>query len=128
MIESRLDPGRGPVVTVLVQRGTLHAGDALVAGAHWGRVRAMHDFLGQRVEAGAAPASRSRSSASTACPDAGETVRVVESDREARQLAGDRANRLKTEALARRRRRRGQPRGRLRAGAARARRSTSTSS
>ena len=54
MIESRLDPGRGPVATVLVLRGTLRMGDALVAGAHWGRVRAMHDFLGNRVEAGGA--------------------------------------------------------------------------
>src|SRR5437773_7427325 len=50
VVESKLDPGRGPVATVLVQRGTLHMGDALVAGAHWGRVRAMHDFLGNRSE------------------------------------------------------------------------------
>ena len=66
VIESRLDPGRGPVATVLVQRGTLNAGDALVAGAHWGRVRAMHDFIGQ-TSTRRGPASRSRSSASTAC-------------------------------------------------------------
>src|SRR2546423_2311348 len=46
VIESRLDPGRGPVVSILVERGTLHVGDALVAGAHWGRVRAMHDHRG----------------------------------------------------------------------------------
>src|SRR3954462_529187 len=46
VIESRLDPGRGPVVTILIQRGTLNVGDALVAGAHWGRVRAMHDYRG----------------------------------------------------------------------------------
>ena len=44
VIESKLDPGRGPVVSVLIQRGTLRVGDALVAGAHFGRVRAMHDF------------------------------------------------------------------------------------
>ena len=49
VIESRLDPGRGPVVTLLVQRGTLHVGDALVAGSTWGRVRAMHDYRGERV-------------------------------------------------------------------------------
>src|SRR4051794_17927597 len=50
VIESRLDPGRGPVVTVLVQRGTLKVTDALVAGAHWGRVRAMHDYRGQKMK------------------------------------------------------------------------------
>ena len=50
VIESKLDPGRGPVVTVLIQRGTLRVGDALVAGAHFGRVRAMHDFNGAKMK------------------------------------------------------------------------------
>src|SRR5439155_16758044 len=50
VIESKLDPGRGPVVTVLIQRGTLHVGDAVVAGSHWGRVRAMSDFKGERMK------------------------------------------------------------------------------
>ena len=54
VIESKLDPGRGPVVTILIGRGTLEVGDSLVAGAHWGRVRAMHDFLGQPRQRGAA--------------------------------------------------------------------------
>src|SRR5436305_8014046 len=49
VIESKLDPGRGPVVTILIGRGTLEVGDAVVAGAHWGRVRAMRGFLGNRV-------------------------------------------------------------------------------
>ncbi len=52
VIESRLDPGRGPVVTLLVQRGTLRVGDALVAGAHWGKVRAMVAYSGERMERG----------------------------------------------------------------------------
>ena len=50
VIESKLDPGRGPVVSILIQRGTLRVGDALVAGAHFGRVRAMHDFTGARMK------------------------------------------------------------------------------
>ncbi|HZO60455.1 MAG TPA: translation initiation factor IF-2 [Solirubrobacterales bacterium] len=101
VIESKLDPGRGPVVTVLVQRGTLETGDALVAGAHWGRVRAMHDFLGQRAKK-AMPGEPVEVLGFDTVPDAGEPVRVVGNDREARHLAGERAIRLKTEALARR--------------------------
>jgi translation initiation factor IF-2 len=102
VVESRLDPGRGPAVTVLVQRGTLNIGDALVAGAHWGRVRAMHDYLGQRVKH-ALPGEPVEILGFDTVPDAGETVRAVDSDKDARRMAGDRANRLKTEALARRR-------------------------
>ena len=65
VIESHLDPGRGPVVTVLVQRGTLQRRRRARRRAAWGRVRAMHDYTGERVEA-AGPATRSRCSASTA--------------------------------------------------------------
>ena len=101
VIESKLDPGRGPVVTILVQRGTLKTGDALVAGAHWGRVRAMHDFLGNRAKR-AMPGEPVEVLGFDSVPDAGEPVRVVGNDREARQLAGERAIRLKTEQLARR--------------------------
>jgi translation initiation factor IF-2 len=102
VIESRLDPGRGPVATVIVLRGTLQMGDALVAGAHWGRVRAMHDFMGNRVKL-AEPGEPVMILGFDSVPDAGETVRAVSNDREARHLASDRAIRLKTEALARRR-------------------------
>jgi translation initiation factor IF-2 len=101
VIESKLDPGRGPVVSVLIQRGTLHVGDALVAGAHFGRVRAMHDYTGARVKR-AEPGDPVEVLGFDGVPEAGELVRVVENERRARQLAGERANRLKTEALARR--------------------------
>ena len=101
VIESKLDPGRGPVVTVLVQRGTLRVGDALVAGPHWGKVRAMLDYTGDRVEE-AVPGEPVEVLGFDGVPDAGESVRVVENDRTARQHAGERAIRLKTEAQARR--------------------------
>ena len=101
VIESKLDPGRGPVVTVLIQRGTLRVGDALVAGAHFGRVRAMHDFNGIKMKR-AMPGQPVEVLGFDGVPEAGELVRVVENERRARQLAGERANRLKTEALARR--------------------------
>jgi translation initiation factor IF-2 len=101
VIESQLDPGRGPVVTVLVQRGTLKVGDSLVAGPQWGRVRAMHDFTGERVET-AGPGMPVEVLGFDGVSDAGEFVQAVENDRRARQLAQERINRLKTEALARR--------------------------
>jgi translation initiation factor IF-2 len=101
VIESKLDPGRGPVVTILIQRGTLKVGDALVAGAHFGRVRAMHDFIANKLKR-ALPGQPVEVLGFDGVPEAGEHVRVVENERRARQLAGERANRLKTEALARR--------------------------
>jgi translation initiation factor IF-2 len=101
VVESKLDPGRGAVVTILVQRGTLKVGDAVVAGAHWGRVRAMHDFKGEKVKR-ARPGEPVEILGFDSVPEAGEYVRVVENDRRARQLAGEKANRLKTEQLARR--------------------------
>ncbi|MGH2875324.1 MAG: translation initiation factor IF-2, partial [Solirubrobacteraceae bacterium] len=100
VIESKLDPGRGPVVTILVSRGTLEVGDALVAGAQWGRVRAMHDFLGNRVTQ-ALPGEPVEMLGFDGVPEAGERVRAVEHERRARQLATERATRLKAESLAR---------------------------
>jgi translation initiation factor IF-2 len=101
VIESKLDPGRGPVVTILIGRGTLEVGDALVAGAHWGRVRAMHDFMGNRVGQ-ALPGEPVEVLGFNGVPEAGERVRVVEHERRARQLAGERETRLKMESQARR--------------------------
>jgi translation initiation factor IF-2 len=105
VIESKLDPGRGPVVTVLVQRGTLRVGDALVAGVHHGRVRAMLDWAGQRLKE-AGPGQPVEVLGFSGVPEAGEAVRAVENERRARQLAQERLTRQKAEALARRSRRR----------------------
>jgi len=101
VIESQLDPGRGPVVTVLVERGTLRVGDSLVAGPQWGRVRAMQDFTGKAVTE-ADPGMPIEVLGFDGVADAGEFVQTVDGDRQARQMAGERAHRLKTEALARR--------------------------
>ncbi len=101
VIESKLDPGRGPVVTILIGRGTLEVGDSLVAGAHWGRVRAMNDFTGKRIGQ-ALPGEPVEVLGFDGVPEAGEHVRAVENERRARQLATERATRLKAEALARR--------------------------
>src|SRR5919197_1636723 len=101
VIESKLDPGRGPVVTLLIQRGTLKVGDALVAGSHWGKVRAMADYTGERIKK-AVPGDPVEVLGFDGVPEAGEFMRVVENDRRARQLANERAIRLKNEAQARR--------------------------
>jgi translation initiation factor IF-2 len=100
VIESHLDPGRGPVATVLIQRGTLHVGDALVAGANWGKVRAMLDFTGARVEE-AHPGDPVEVVGLDGVGEAGERVEAVDGERTARQIAEERLHRLKTEALAR---------------------------
>ena len=102
VIESQARPRPRPRGHRVVLRGTLKTGDALVAGAHWGRVRAMHDFLGNRVKQ-ATPGEPVVVLGFDSVPDAGEPVRAVGNDREARHLASERAIRLKTEALARRR-------------------------
>jgi translation initiation factor IF-2 len=105
VIESRLDPGRGSVVTLLVHRGRMEIGDSVVAGDTWGRVRAMNDFRGQRVDE-ATPGMPVEILGFDAVPDAGEHFRVVDNDREAKRVANERAIRVKQEALARQARRR----------------------
>jgi translation initiation factor IF-2 len=85
-IEAHLDRGRGPVATVLVQRGTLKVGDAIVAGGSFGRVRAMLDEFGQTVQQ-AGPSRPVQVLGFTSVPDAGDTFLVAEEDRTARQIA-----------------------------------------
>jgi translation initiation factor IF-2 len=101
VVESRLDPGRGPVTGVLVQRGTLRVGDAIVAGPVWGKVRAMLDDKGERVDE-ATPGTPVEVLGFDGVSEAGEHVQVVENERKARALAQERETRLKTEQLARR--------------------------
>jgi len=98
-IEARLDKGRGPVATVLVQRGTLRVGDSIVAGDAFGRVRAMLNERGENVtEAG--PAQPVQVLGFTSVPGAGDNFLVVGEDRMARQIAEQRAARERNAALA----------------------------
>ncbi len=85
-IEAHLDRGRGPVATVLVQRGTLKVGDAIVAGGSFGRVRAMLDEHGESVET-AGPSRPVQVLGFTSVPSAGDTFLVADEDRTARQIA-----------------------------------------
>jgi translation initiation factor IF-2 len=105
VIESHLDPGRGPVATVLIQRGTLHVGDSVVAGPQWGKVRAMQDHTGGHLDE-AKPGDPVEVLGFEGVCEAGEHVEVVENDRRARQLAQERQTRLKSEQLGRRQARR----------------------
>jgi translation initiation factor IF-2 len=100
IIESRLDVGRGPVSTMLIHRGTLKVGDAIVAGDAWGRVRALYDYRGERVQQ-ARPGDPVEILGFDKPPPAGELARVVENERRARELAHQRGERLRREALAR---------------------------
>src|ERR687883_468257 len=99
IIESRLDVGRGPVATMLVHRGTLHVGDAVVAGDAWGKVRALYNFRGDKVKE-ARPGDPVEILGFDKPPPAGELCRVVENERRARDLANARGERLRREQLA----------------------------
>ncbi|MBB6626496.1 translation initiation factor IF-2 [Nocardioides sp. KIGAM211] len=105
VVEAHLDRGRGPVATVLVQRGTLRVGDSIVAGAGYGRVRAMLDEHGDNIEE-ADPSRPAMVLGLTAVPGAGQTFIVVEDDRMARQIAEKRESRERAAMQAKRRVRR----------------------
>lgn len=105
VVEAHLDRGRGPVATVLVQRGTLRVGDSIVAGAGYGRVRAMLDEHGDNIEV-ADPSRPAMVLGLTAVPGAGQTFIVVEDDRMARQIAEKRESRERAAMQAKRRVRR----------------------
>ena len=98
VIEAKLDVGRGPVATVLVQRGTLKLGDIFVVGEQWGRVRALIDEAGERIEE-AGPSVPVEVLGLQGTPQAGDTLNVVEGEAKAREIA-DYRNRKAREAQA----------------------------
>lgn len=96
VLEAKLDRGRGSVATVLVNRGTLHVGDALVAGMSFGRVRAMLDWRGRTItEAG--PSDAAEILGLQSVPMAGDEFRVFQDERDARSLADERALKARIE-------------------------------
>ena len=105
VVEAHLDRGRGPVATILVQRGTLRVGDSIVAGPAYGRVRAMLDEHGDNIEE-ADPSRPAMVLGLTAVPGAGQNFLVVDDDRMARQIAEKRESRERAAMQAQRRVRR----------------------
>jgi translation initiation factor IF-2 len=100
VIEAKLDRGRGPVATVLVQRGTLKVGDLIVAGADWGRVRALVSDTGAPVEA-AGPSTPVEVLGFNGTPEAGDRLAVVQSEGRAREVTDYRARQRRDKMAAR---------------------------
>jgi len=94
IIESQMEVGRGPLATVIVQRGTLRVGDALVCGPNWAKVRAIFDDQGNALKE-APPGTPARVIGWTGAPDSGATFKAVKNAREAENLAEEEAQRLK---------------------------------
>ncbi|GGB48005.1 translation initiation factor IF-2 [Roseibium aquae] len=97
VVEAQLDRGRGPVATILVQKGTLRTGDILVAGSEWGRVRAMLDENGTQVKE-AGPAKPVEVLGFQGTPEAGDMVAVVENEARAREIANYRQRQIREKA------------------------------
>jgi len=100
VIEAKLDRGRGPVATVLVQRGTLRPGDIVVAGAEWGRVRALVSDTGETVQS-AGPSTPVEVLGFSGTPDAGDRLAVVENEARAREVTEYRARQKREKSAAR---------------------------
>jgi translation initiation factor IF-2 len=94
VLEAELDRGRGPVATVLVQDGTLHRGDIIVVGTHWGRVRTMTDDRGATLSE-APPSTPVQVIGLSGVPDAGDAVHAVESERVAKEIVDHREDQLR---------------------------------
>ncbi len=98
IVEAQLDKGRGPIATVLVQNGTLRVGDTIVAGVAYGRVRAMMDDKGRRVQE-AGPSQPVEVLGFSEVPSAGDILNVAEIDKLSRQVAEERRDKIKAEQL-----------------------------
>jgi translation initiation factor IF-2 len=98
VLEARLEKGRGPVATVIVQHGTLKVGDSLVIGDVWGRVRAINDYRGKKLKV-AGPSTPVEIIGLQNVPTAGETFTVVKSDKDARRLAEHRKDEKRSKLL-----------------------------
>jgi translation initiation factor IF-2 len=98
VVEARLDKTRGPVATVLVQRGMLRRGDAYVAGMHHGRVRALLDYRGARIKS-AGPSTPVEVLGLANVPEAGDSFMVIEDERKARQISSVRRDKQRTKQL-----------------------------
>ena len=98
VLEAHLDKGRGPVATILVQRGTLEVGDTLVSGTSWAKIRAMLDENGQTVKQ-AGPSKPVQILGWSATPNAGDDIREVGDEREARHLAQEREAKVRAAEL-----------------------------
>jgi translation initiation factor IF-2 len=99
VIEARLDRGRGPVATVLVQEGTLKVGDIALAGGYYGRIRALTNDQGKRVKA-ASPSVPVEITGLDGVPSAGQTFVVMETERAAKEIAGRRTEKAREEEMA----------------------------
>ena len=98
VVEAKLDKGRGPVATVLIQDGTLHVGDSIICGTIYGKVRAMVDDKGKRIKK-AGPATPVEVLGLNEVPEAGDLLQAVSDDKVARQLADKRADKRRESEL-----------------------------
>jgi translation initiation factor IF-2 len=98
VVEAELDKGRGYVATVLIENGTLHVGDVMLAGAHFGKVKAMFDHRGQKMDS-AGPATPVLVLGLDGAPQAGDKLNVMSSEREAREIAVKREQILREQSL-----------------------------
>lgn len=98
VVEASLDKGRGYITTILVQNGTLRVGDVILSGAHYGKVKAMMDHRGHRIEK-AGPSSPVLILGLNGAPQAGDKIKVLESEREAREIASKREQVLREQSI-----------------------------
>ncbi|MBS1718636.1 MAG: translation initiation factor IF-2 [Armatimonadetes bacterium] len=98
VIEAKLEKGRGPVATILVQEGTLHIGDALVVGSTFGRIKAMNDYLGEKLK-DAGPSTPVEILGLSDVPAAGDVIEFEPDERSARAIADTRKEKVRTDSL-----------------------------